>query len=47
MWNKPTGLSEFLSFMSQIDVIILQHLPFSLPVTQKSWATTATNYAVH
>lgn len=28
MWNKPTGISEFVSFMSQIDEIILQHLPF-------------------
>lgn len=28
MWNKPTGLPEFVSFMSQIDVMILQHLPF-------------------
>lgn len=28
MWNKPTGLSEFLSLMSQMDVIILQHLQF-------------------
>lgn len=28
MWNKPTELSDFLSFMSQIDVIILQHLQF-------------------
>lgn len=27
-WNKPTGPSEFLSFMWQIDAIILQHLQF-------------------
>lgn len=28
MWNKPIGLSEFLSLMSQMDVIMLQHLQF-------------------
>lgn len=28
MWNKPTGLSDSLSFMSWVDVIVLQRLQF-------------------